>query len=154
MFLNHLYGRIGEPEIKVLDTFVYRVRKKLAAATRGDHYIETEWGGGYVLRDPDAPPQPKLKWTPHRKAKVIKDVEYERRPARGPCGSISFQKKSSWPGSEISRCIAGPHRARPGSSNIARRTALDDADQKIVSHPFRPLPLLAEFAHDNVLHQS
>jgi two-component system cell cycle response regulator CtrA len=32
--------------------FVCKLRKKLAAATGGDNYIETVWGRGYVLRDP------------------------------------------------------------------------------------------------------
>ena len=75
MFLNHLYGGEDEPEVRLIDTFVYHLRKKLAEATGGDHYIETEWGRGYVLRDPGAAPQPKLKWTPKRKADVVKDVE-------------------------------------------------------------------------------
>ncbi len=52
MFLNHLYGGIDEPELKIVDVFICKLRKKLAAATRGDHYIETVWGRGYVLRDP------------------------------------------------------------------------------------------------------
>jgi two-component system cell cycle response regulator CtrA len=41
MFLNHLYGGIDEPE---LDVFVCKLRKKLAQATGGSHYIETVWG--------------------------------------------------------------------------------------------------------------
>ncbi len=52
MFLNHLYGGMDEPELKIIDVFVCKLRKKLAAATAGDHYIETVWGRGYVLRDP------------------------------------------------------------------------------------------------------
>jgi len=54
MFLNHLYGGMDEPELKIIDVFVCKLRKKLAAATGGDHYIETVWGRGYVLRDPAA----------------------------------------------------------------------------------------------------
>ncbi len=53
MFLNHLYGGMDEPELKIIDVFVCKLRKKLAAATNGDNYIETVWGRGYVLRDPD-----------------------------------------------------------------------------------------------------
>ncbi len=53
MFLNHLYGGMDEPELKIIDVFICKLRKKLAAATGGDHYIETVWGRGYVLRDPD-----------------------------------------------------------------------------------------------------
>lgn len=52
MFLNHLYGGMDEPELKIIDVFICKLRKKLAAATDGDHYIETVWGRGYVLRDP------------------------------------------------------------------------------------------------------
>lgn len=53
MFLNHLYGGLDEPELKIIDVFICKLRKKLVAATRGHHYIETVWGRGYVLRDPD-----------------------------------------------------------------------------------------------------
>ena len=52
MFLNHLYGGIDEPELKIIDVFICKLRKKLAQATEGDNYIETVWGRGYVLRDP------------------------------------------------------------------------------------------------------
>ena len=55
MFLNHLYGGMDEPEIKIIDVFVCKLRKKLAEATGGNHYIETVWGRGYRLRDPDLP---------------------------------------------------------------------------------------------------
>ena len=52
MFLNHLYGGMDEPELKIIDVFVCKLRKKLANATDGANYIETVWGRGYVLRDP------------------------------------------------------------------------------------------------------
>ncbi len=51
MFLNHLYGGIDEPELKIIDVFVCKLRKKLSTATGGDNYIETVWGRGYVLRE-------------------------------------------------------------------------------------------------------
>jgi len=54
MFLNHLYGGMDEPELKIIDVFICKLRKKLATATGGDNYIETVWGRGYVLRDPAA----------------------------------------------------------------------------------------------------
>ncbi|HXP32312.1 MAG TPA: response regulator transcription factor [Stellaceae bacterium] len=54
MFLNHLYGGMDEPELKIIDVFVCKLRKKLSVATGGDNYIETVWGRGYVLRDPPA----------------------------------------------------------------------------------------------------
>ena len=53
MFLNHLYGGMDEPELKIIDVFVCKLRKKLTAATAGENYIETVWGRGYVLRDPE-----------------------------------------------------------------------------------------------------
>jgi len=52
MFLNHLYGGMDEPEQKIIDVFICKLRKKLAMATNGENYIETVWGRGYVLRDP------------------------------------------------------------------------------------------------------
>ncbi|OIQ91281.1 cell cycle response regulator CtrA [mine drainage metagenome] len=54
-FLNHLYGGIDEPELKIIDVFICKLRKKLTTATQGENYIETVWGRGYVLRDGDAP---------------------------------------------------------------------------------------------------
>ena len=53
MILNHLYGGMDEPELKIIDVFVCKLRKKLAQATGGEHYIETVWGRGYALRDPE-----------------------------------------------------------------------------------------------------
>ncbi len=52
MFLNHLYGGMDEPELKIIDVFICKLRKKLSAATGGQNHIETVWGRGYVLRDP------------------------------------------------------------------------------------------------------
>ncbi|MBL4615886.1 MAG: response regulator transcription factor [Magnetovibrio sp.] len=59
MFLNHLYGGMDEPELKIIDVFICKLRKKLSDATDGENYIETVWGRGYVLRDPEEPPQAK-----------------------------------------------------------------------------------------------
>ena len=53
MFLNQLYGGMDEPEIKIIDVFICKLRKKLAGASNGKDYIETVWGRGYVLREPD-----------------------------------------------------------------------------------------------------
>lgn len=59
MFLNHLYGGMDEPEMKIIDVFVCHLRKKLAQATGGKLYIETVWGRGYRLCDPaEMPPLP------------------------------------------------------------------------------------------------
>jgi two-component system cell cycle response regulator CtrA len=52
MFLNHLYGGMDEPEVKIIDVFICKLRKKIEEMTDGDNYIETVWGRGYVLRDP------------------------------------------------------------------------------------------------------
>ena len=52
MFLNHLYGSMDEPELKIIDVFICKLRKKLSAATGRENHIETVWGRGYVLRDP------------------------------------------------------------------------------------------------------
>ena len=56
MFLNHLYGGMDEPELKIIDVFICKLRKKLATATGGETYIETVWGRGYVLRNPEKEP--------------------------------------------------------------------------------------------------
>jgi len=54
MFLNHLYGGMDEPELKIIDVFICKLRKKLADASKGKNYIETVWGRGYMLREPRA----------------------------------------------------------------------------------------------------
>ena len=58
MFLNHLYGGMDEPELKIIDVFICKLRKKLSEATGGDNFIETVWGRGYVLRDPEGTAAP------------------------------------------------------------------------------------------------
>lgn len=58
MFLNHLYGGMDEPELKIIDVFICKLRKKLSNATEGANYIETVWGRGYVLRDPEQSQMP------------------------------------------------------------------------------------------------
>jgi two-component system, cell cycle response regulator CtrA len=52
MILNHLYGGKDEPELKIIDVFMCKLRKKIATASSGQNYIETVWGRGYVLRPP------------------------------------------------------------------------------------------------------
>jgi two-component system cell cycle response regulator CtrA len=52
MFLSHLYGGMDEPEMKIVDVFICKLRKKLASASGGKDYIETVWGRGYVMREP------------------------------------------------------------------------------------------------------
>jgi two-component system cell cycle response regulator CtrA len=55
MLLHHLYGGFDEPELRIIDNFVSDLRKKLARATGGQHYIETVWGRGHILRDTSDP---------------------------------------------------------------------------------------------------
>ncbi len=55
MFLNHLYGGMDEPEMKIIDVFICKLRKKLNLLAKDD-YIETVWGRGYMLRDPQPVP--------------------------------------------------------------------------------------------------
>ncbi|UFN51134.1 response regulator transcription factor [Roseomonas sp. OT10] len=57
-FLNHLYGGMDEPEVKIIDVFICKLRKKLSQAGCSD-LIGTVWGRGYVIRDPRSLP-PKL----------------------------------------------------------------------------------------------
>ena len=54
MFLNHLYGGVDEPEFKIVDVFVCKLRKKIMTAAGGENYIETVWGRGYVLKEADS----------------------------------------------------------------------------------------------------
>ena len=53
MFLSGLYGGMDEPDQKIIDVFICKLRKKLMQASGGRDYIETIWGRGYVLRDPE-----------------------------------------------------------------------------------------------------
>ncbi|MBI3440948.1 MAG: response regulator transcription factor [Proteobacteria bacterium] len=58
MFLNHLYGGMDEPEVKIIDVFICKLRKKIEKMSPdGESCIETVWGRGYVLRDPNSTPQ-------------------------------------------------------------------------------------------------
>jgi two-component system, cell cycle response regulator CtrA len=51
MFLSHLYSGMDEPEAKIIDVFICKLRKKLATASGGKDYIETVWGRGYAMRE-------------------------------------------------------------------------------------------------------
>ncbi len=54
MFLNHLYGGMDEPEVKIIDVFICKLRKKIEKINDGESHIETVWGRGYVMREPSA----------------------------------------------------------------------------------------------------
>ncbi len=50
-FLNHLYGGMDEPEMKIVDVFLCKMRRKIAALSGGEQYIQTVWGRGYILKE-------------------------------------------------------------------------------------------------------
>ena len=54
-FLNHLYGGMDEPEMKIIDVFICKLRKKLQKAGAGN-MIGTSWGRGYILHEAVAKP--------------------------------------------------------------------------------------------------
>jgi two-component system cell cycle response regulator CtrA len=70
MFLNHLYGGMDEPDQKIIDVFICKLRKKIANASGGRDYIETVWGRGYVLREPSEPAA-SVSVLPHAEAVVF-----------------------------------------------------------------------------------
>jgi two-component system cell cycle response regulator CtrA len=57
MLFNHVYRDMDEPEFKIMDVFICKLRKKLARASGGDHYIKTVWGRGYILGEMTSPIQ-------------------------------------------------------------------------------------------------
>jgi DNA-binding winged helix-turn-helix (wHTH) protein len=79
MLLHHLYGGFDEPELRIIDNFVSALRKKLVRATGGQHYIETVWGRGHIIRAPSdaaaADQRSPAQWTPRRKAEVVAAVK-------------------------------------------------------------------------------
>jgi DNA-binding winged helix-turn-helix (wHTH) protein len=85
IFLNHLYGGMDEPELKIIDVFVCKLRKKLAQATGGEHHIETVWGRGYVLRDPAAMPAATIVVAPEDLG--ARDTRVAQRPPRNVSGA-------------------------------------------------------------------
>ena len=58
MFLNHLYGGMDEPELKIIDVLICKLRKKIAQATDNENYIQTVWGRDYELKDHERQHQP------------------------------------------------------------------------------------------------
>ena len=54
MFMSHLYSGMDEPTMKIVDVFICKLRRKLSLAGAGENCVETVWGNGYVLRDPQA----------------------------------------------------------------------------------------------------
>jgi two-component system cell cycle response regulator CtrA len=66
-FLNHLYGGLDEPEIKIIDVFVCKLRKKLSVGGAGD-LITTIWGRGYMIRDLPNEDRPSVYMSAHPEA--------------------------------------------------------------------------------------
>jgi two-component system cell cycle response regulator CtrA len=56
MFFNRPFGGMDEPELKIIDVFICKLRKKLSIATNGENNIAIVWGRGYVLRDQSRSP--------------------------------------------------------------------------------------------------
>jgi len=57
MFLNNLYRGLDEPNGKIIEVFLSKLRKKISRAAKGKNYIETVRGRGYVLREPVPEPR-------------------------------------------------------------------------------------------------
>jgi|GEM_PF-561624 len=52
--MDHLYGGIDEPDMRVIDIFISKLRKKLFNFSGGRNFIRTVWGGGYIFHEPDS----------------------------------------------------------------------------------------------------
>ena len=50
-FLNHLYGGMDEPEMKIIDVFLCKIRRKLEKLSEDEDFIQTVWGRGCILQD-------------------------------------------------------------------------------------------------------
>jgi two-component system cell cycle response regulator CtrA len=50
-FLSHLYGYIGEPEPKIIDVFICKLRHKLVENGAEGLGVDTVWRQGYILRE-------------------------------------------------------------------------------------------------------
>ena len=107
MFLNHLYGGMDEPELKIIDVFICKLRKKLQAATGGQHYIETVWGRGYVLRDPD-----------RRARGGLSAPAHPRAMADFRCGLFADRLGSPIRAPFFRGCVGGSLRSAPGRDAV------------------------------------
>ena len=72
---------MDEPELKIIDVFICKLRKKLSEATGRENHIETVWGRGYVLRDPKAGRLRRRIW--RFRPKMVKSC-------LGPCHSVPW----------------------------------------------------------------
>lgn len=73
MFMNHLYSGRDEPEIKIIDVYICKVRRKLELASGNRNYIETIWGRGYILRRSEGCPPPPLHRPAGASAAIIQE---------------------------------------------------------------------------------
>ena len=131
MFLNHLYGGMDEPELKIIDVFICKLRKKLATASSGRNYIETVWGRGYVLREPVAErrPHPGLTRAPARRSPLNAAVYRGRTVAPISASSIAAAHWRPFADRPDDQRLAAPHvaagdrpwRARRRSGSCRRR---------------------------------
>lgn len=105
VIMSHLYGGMDEPEIKIIDVFVCKLRRKLSDASEGNDFIETVWGRGYVLRDPDS-----------KTASMAADVaDFADDPPTGivPNITLNINKRGA-------HFIKKPHTRRPEDEAIAK----------------------------------
>ena len=78
MFLNHLYGGMDEPEAKIIDVFICKLRKKLSNASNACNYIETIWSRGYMAREPLVEGKKFLGLRGHRLRRILSIVNSDR----------------------------------------------------------------------------
>ena len=62
MFLNHLYGGMDEPELKIIDVFICKLRKKLANASDGRNYMLSREGKEILSRPAPQDPADGRAW--------------------------------------------------------------------------------------------
>lgn len=74
-FINQLYNGLDEPDFKIIDVFVCKMRKKLKNASGGKDYINTIWGRGYVLKEPDKKKVAAFKNTAFLETENLAEVE-------------------------------------------------------------------------------
>ena len=146
MFLDHLYGGIDEPELKIIDVFICKLRKKIAAATGGDHYIETVWGRGYVLKDPEVQPdsQSRRRTVRCARAHAAPGWPWPEWPGMPQAARLSDERPSArWSGVEREACVAADDE-RPTACRPAEPAATGRAARCADSSPRRPAPPVAQ----------
>jgi hypothetical protein len=70
MFLNHLYGGMDEPELKIIDVFICKLRKKLANASQGKNYIETVWAAAMCCAS-------RPRWKSEFRPDALRDLDFK-----------------------------------------------------------------------------